>query len=395
MTYVPSGYAQPLPTTATAPRPAYEAGVAAPAGGGAAKQGLPEFVRQFLPAGMVDPSSQGAVLFNPDTWFLGEPRQPAPVTAPPKGYAPQYQPGYGPEAQYQPGYESGVYGPPGYRPPPGYGPPSGEAGRGATEPRAEPKPPPPGVDQSFRYRYIAQCGAQMCCGPTQACCLPPAPPAPLPSKGKRPVPAPRPKVDDTPGQGSPKQVEPTRPVDGDSKSPRTYVVKPGDNLSKIAAEYDVTWRQLYWFNRDKIDHPDLIFPGQKLKIPPGDLKVPDFDYTPRSQPKPPRPSTPPKADVPPPSPKGDSPSKGDPSPKVDPPPPPSPPEADPPPKGNPPPAPPPPSLPPGKGKGGDATQQGGDPPPPPPSTAQDEVTPPPPPPPPRATIDELSPDLPG
>ena len=50
----------------------------------------------------------------------------------------------------------------------------------------------------------------------------------------------------------------------------TYTVKSGDTLSAIAKrEYgDATeWRRIYEANRDKIDNPDLIHPGQELKIP--------------------------------------------------------------------------------------------------------------------------------
>jgi nucleoid-associated protein YgaU len=50
----------------------------------------------------------------------------------------------------------------------------------------------------------------------------------------------------------------------------TYVVVSGDSLSKIArAKYgDMNqWRRIFEANRDQIQNPDLIHPGQKLKIP--------------------------------------------------------------------------------------------------------------------------------
>ena len=53
-------------------------------------------------------------------------------------------------------------------------------------------------------------------------------------------------------------------------SGRTYVVVNGDSLSKIAKrEYgDVNkWRTIYEANKDLINDPDLIYPGQELKIP--------------------------------------------------------------------------------------------------------------------------------
>ena len=51
---------------------------------------------------------------------------------------------------------------------------------------------------------------------------------------------------------------------------KTYTVVKGDSLSKIAKrEYgDVReWRKIYEANKDVIDNPDLIEPGQDLIIP--------------------------------------------------------------------------------------------------------------------------------
>ncbi len=55
-----------------------------------------------------------------------------------------------------------------------------------------------------------------------------------------------------------------------SGGPRTYVVKRGDSLSKIAKQMygDMKlWKKIYEANRDKIKNPDLIHPGQELIIP--------------------------------------------------------------------------------------------------------------------------------
>jgi len=55
-----------------------------------------------------------------------------------------------------------------------------------------------------------------------------------------------------------------------TSSGRTYVVVKGDSLSKIAQrEYGdgAKWRRIYEANQDLIKDPDLIYPGQTLKIP--------------------------------------------------------------------------------------------------------------------------------
>jgi nucleoid-associated protein YgaU len=51
---------------------------------------------------------------------------------------------------------------------------------------------------------------------------------------------------------------------------KRYVVVHGDSLSKIAKrEYGDgnKWRTIYEANKDLIDNPDLIYPGQELKLP--------------------------------------------------------------------------------------------------------------------------------
>ncbi len=51
---------------------------------------------------------------------------------------------------------------------------------------------------------------------------------------------------------------------------KLYVVKKGDSLSLIAKrEYGDAnkWRRIFDANKDKIKDPDLIHPGQELKIP--------------------------------------------------------------------------------------------------------------------------------
>ena len=51
---------------------------------------------------------------------------------------------------------------------------------------------------------------------------------------------------------------------------QTYTVKKGDSLSKIAKRVygdAQQWRKIHEANRDIIDNPDLIHPGQVLKLP--------------------------------------------------------------------------------------------------------------------------------
>jgi nucleoid-associated protein YgaU len=55
-----------------------------------------------------------------------------------------------------------------------------------------------------------------------------------------------------------------------STAPRTYTVAAGDNLSKIAKKFygDANqWKRIFEANRDTLKNPDLIHPGQVLKIP--------------------------------------------------------------------------------------------------------------------------------
>lgn len=63
----------------------------------------------------------------------------------------------------------------------------------------------------------------------------------------------------------------TAATPGSQDAPRTYEVKKGDSLSKIAKRVygdGGKWRQIFDANTDKLDDPDKIFPGQILVIPP-------------------------------------------------------------------------------------------------------------------------------
>ena len=51
----------------------------------------------------------------------------------------------------------------------------------------------------------------------------------------------------------------------------TYTVEAGDTLSKIAKDHlgsANAWNKIYEANRDQLDDPDKIKPGQVLKLPP-------------------------------------------------------------------------------------------------------------------------------
>ena len=59
----------------------------------------------------------------------------------------------------------------------------------------------------------------------------------------------------------------TVPADG---AARTYTVQSGDTLSEIAQRHygrASAWHQVFDANRDQLDDPDLIKPGQVLKLP--------------------------------------------------------------------------------------------------------------------------------
>lgn len=56
-------------------------------------------------------------------------------------------------------------------------------------------------------------------------------------------------------------------IEAPEATANTYTVQSGDNLSKIGQHYGVSWQKIYEANRDKLDDPDKIYPGQELNIP--------------------------------------------------------------------------------------------------------------------------------
>lgn len=54
------------------------------------------------------------------------------------------------------------------------------------------------------------------------------------------------------------------------KGTRTYTIAKGDSLSKIAKQFygdAKQWKKIHEANKDIIKNPDLIHPGQVIKIP--------------------------------------------------------------------------------------------------------------------------------
>jgi nucleoid-associated protein YgaU len=57
---------------------------------------------------------------------------------------------------------------------------------------------------------------------------------------------------------------------GPAAAPRTYTVKSGDTLSKIAKEHlgdGNAYMKIFELNRNQLKDPDQIKPGQVLKLP--------------------------------------------------------------------------------------------------------------------------------
>ena len=52
--------------------------------------------------------------------------------------------------------------------------------------------------------------------------------------------------------------------------PKFYTIQSGDSLSKIAKEVygdAMKWEALFEANKEVIENPDLIYPGQQIRIP--------------------------------------------------------------------------------------------------------------------------------
>lgn len=88
----------------------------------------------------------------------------------------------------------------------------------------------------------------------------------------------KPDFSDVQGGSSTAPVKPAAPDFSDVKAgsstapatDQTYTVAAGDSLSKIAKKFygnANAWNTIFQANKDKISNPDLIRPGQVLRIP--------------------------------------------------------------------------------------------------------------------------------
>ncbi len=58
--------------------------------------------------------------------------------------------------------------------------------------------------------------------------------------------------------------------EGGGTGAQTYTIEKGDTLSAISKRFygkAKFWRQIFEANRDTIEDPDRIFPGQTIKLP--------------------------------------------------------------------------------------------------------------------------------
>lgn len=93
-------------------------------------------------------------------------------------------------------------------------------------------------------------------------------PAPAPTPARAPAATGGGQARPAPAEPKPAAAEPKPAENPEPPKPRTVKVKPGDNLSRIAAANGTTWQKLYELNKATIgSNPNLIRPGQELKLP--------------------------------------------------------------------------------------------------------------------------------
>ena len=70
--------------------------------------------------------------------------------------------------------------------------------------------------------------------------------------------------------GGPSPGQAHAPAPADSPSSKTYTVKSGDTLSRIAKDHlgsAADYMKIFNLNKDQLANPDLIKPGQVLRLP--------------------------------------------------------------------------------------------------------------------------------
>lgn len=81
----------------------------------------------------------------------------------------------------------------------------------------------------------------------------------------------KPRPDFSNVQSGASSTSPSRGANaGAQPETKTYTVVKGDSLSKIALRYygdPLEWKRIFEANQDQIQDPDLIHPGQELRIP--------------------------------------------------------------------------------------------------------------------------------